>query len=202
MVIEVAIKTMLEKGAIIIDPADIATAQEIKDSPNIMTVLTYEFKHNLNTYLKTRVPDLACPNDLVVTNLAEIITFNLENPDKEMRYFGQEIFETSQARGSLDEPEYLVALVNNQRLGGVEGIDAIMAKYNLDALIAPTGQPAWPIDLLNRDHITGVSPTPAALVGYPIVTVPAGFAFELPVGISFFRRCLQRTHTHKARLCF
>ncbi len=184
-VMEAAIETMRQQGAIIVDPADIATAQEIKDSPDVWTVLRYEFKHDLNAYLATRRPDPAHPEGPVLTSLAEIISFNLENPGREMRYFGQEIFEQAEATHGLEDEAYRLALVNNRRRGGRDGIDATLAKYQLDALIAPTGQPAWPIDLLNGDHITTVSSTPAALVGYPIVTIPAGFVAGLPVGMSF-----------------
>ncbi len=185
---ETAIETMRVQGAIIVDPADIATAQEIKDSPDVWMVLSYEFKHGLNVYLATRRPDPDHPEGQVLTSLAEIITFNLENPELEMRYFGQEIFEQAEARGGLDDPAYRLALANNRRRAGRDGLDATLAKYRLDALIAPTGQPAWPIDLLNGDHITTVSSTPAALAGYPIVTVPAGLVCGLPVGISFIGR--------------
>lgn len=184
-VVEKAIKKMRELGAIIIDPANIVTAQEIKDSADVMTVLTYEFKHDLKAYLATRVPDLAHPEGKVLKSLAEIIAFNTQNQDRELLYFGQDIFEMAEARGNLSDNKYLTALANNRRQGGLNGIDATIAKYHLDALIAPTGQPAWPVDLLNGDHITGVSSLPAAIVGYPIVTVPAGLVFGLPVGISF-----------------
>ncbi len=187
-VIEAAVQTLRELGAIIIDPANIATAQEIKDSPDAMTVLSYEFKHDLKAYLATREPDPAHPEAQPLHKLAEIIEFNIKHAGQEMRYFGQEIFETSEARGPLTEQKYLKALANNRRRGGEAGIDAVMTEYKLDALIAPTGQPAWPVDLLNGDPATVVSSTPAALVGYPIITVPAGFVFGLPVGLSFIGR--------------
>jgi amidase len=184
-VIETAISAMREQGAVIIDPADIPTAQEIKDSPDGMTVLTYEFKHDLEAYLATRRPDPAHPGSNFLRSLAEIIAFNEAHFSQEMLYFGQEIFETAAARGPLTEAAYLSALANNRRRAGRNGIDAVMSKHRLDALVAPTGQPAWPTDLLNGDHTTGVSSTPAGLVGYPIVTVPAGFVSGLPVGVSF-----------------
>lgn len=184
-IIEAAIETMRKLGAIIVDPADIATAQEIKDTKDVMTVLTYEFKHDLNAYLATRIPDPAHPEGQVLNSLAEVIAFNLENRRQELLYFGQEILEMSEARGGLAEEEYITALANNRRRGGEQGIDAVMAKHKLAALIAPTAQPAWPIDLINGDHISGVSSSPAAIVGYPIVTVPAGLVFGLPVGLSF-----------------
>lgn len=187
-VMEAAIRVLLDQGAVIVDPADIATAQEIKESQDVWTVLSYEFKHGLNAYLSTRIPDPTYPVGPVPTSLAGIIAFNKANPGREMVYFGQEIFEQAQARGGLEEEPYRQALANNRRRGGRDGIDLTLEKYQLDALVAPTGQPAWPLDLLNGDHITTVSSTPAALAGYPIVTVPAGFVCGLPVGISFMGR--------------
>ncbi len=184
-VMDAAIRAMRERGAIIVDPADITTAQEIKESQDVWTVLRYEFKHGLNAYLSTRIEDPAHPEGRVLTSLAEIIAFNSANRDREMPYFGQDIFEQAGATGGLNAEAYRQALANNRRRGGRDGIDAALAKYKLAALIAPTGQPAWPIDLLNGDPVTTVSSTPAALVGYPIVTVPAGSVGGLPVGISF-----------------
>ncbi len=102
-----------------------------------------------------------------------------------MPYFGQEMLEISQDCGPLTSEAYLEALENGRRRGGEDGIDAVMKAHQLDALIAPTGNPAWPTDLLNGDHISGSSSAPAAIVGYPIVTLPAGFVHGLPVGISF-----------------
>ena len=187
-VMEAVIRVLRDQGAVIVDPADIVTAQEIKESQDAWTVLTYEFKHGLNAYLSTRIPDPIYPEGPVPVSLAGIIAFNKANPGREMAYFGQEIFEEAQARGGLEEEPYRQALANNRRRGGRDGIDSTLEKYQLDALVAPTGQPAWPLDLLNGDHIMTVSSTPAALAGYPIVTVPAGFVGGLPVGISFMGR--------------
>src|SRR5207248_9686169 len=91
-------------------------------------------------------------------------------------------------KGPLTEKEYLEALAKNQQLSRKEGIDAVMDKFQLDALIAPTGNPAWDTDLVNGDHVTGGSSTAAAVAGYPNINVPAGEVFGLPVGISFFGR--------------
>jgi len=183
-----AIEVMKSLGATVLDPLDIPTAEEIKDSKDEFTVLTYEFKANLNAYLNTRIADPAHPEGSVVRNLAEVIQFNLDHPDLELPYFGQEILEMSQAKGPITDEEYLTALANNKRLGGKDGIDAVMDEHNLDALIAPTGQPAWPTDLVNGDHFCGASATPAAIAGYPLITLPAGFVFDLPVGITFMGR--------------
>jgi amidase len=157
----------------------------MKESKDETTVLTYDFKNDLNAYLESRVPDPNYPGAKILRSLEEIMEFNKENSDRELPYFGQEIMEVSQERGPLTEETYLTALANNRRRGGKEGIDAVLAEHNLDALIAPTGQPSWPIDLVNGDHFGGASSSPAAVVGYPLVTVPAGYVYGLPVGLTF-----------------
>jgi len=123
-----------------------------------------------------------------VHTLEEIIEFNEHNREKEMPYFGQDTFIKAQAKGPLTEKAYLDALEKDHRLTRKEGIDAVMEKFQLDALVAPTGGPAFLTDLVDGDHDTGGSSTPAAVAGYPNITVPAGFIFGLPVGISFFGR--------------
>src|SRR5436853_4376896 len=172
-----AIDVMKRLGAEIIDPADIETAGKFDDSE--MEVLLYEFKADLNAYLATlgeRAP---------VHSLKEIIAFNEKNADKEMPYFGQEIMLKAEAKGGLTDPAYRKALAKNLRMSRTDGIDAVMTKYKLDALVAPTGGPSWKTDLLNGDHFTGGFSTPTAVAGYPHITVPAGFIYGLPVGISF-----------------
>jgi amidase len=121
-----------------------------------------------------------------VHSLADIIAFNDSHREREMPYFGQDLMIKAQARGPLSSQEYLDALEKDHRMARTEGIDAVMAKYRLDALVAPTGGPAWCTDLINGDHDPGGSSTPAAVAGYPNINVPAGYAFGLPVGISFF----------------
>jgi len=123
-----------------------------------------------------------------VHSLKDIIEFNDRNREKELLYFGQETMIASDKRGPLTDKAYEDALAKNHRLARAEGIDAVMDKHNLDALIAPTGGPAWLTDLVNGDHDTGGSSSPAAVAGYPNINVPAGFVFGLPVGISFFGR--------------
>jgi amidase len=175
-----AIDVMKRLGAEIIDPADIPTAGKFDDSE--FEVLLYEFKADLNAYLATlgeRAP---------VHSLKEIIAFNEKNADKEMPYFGQEIMLKAEAKGPLTDTAYRKALAKNQRMSRTDGIDAVMTKSKLDALIAPTGGPSWKTDLLNGDHFTGGFSTPTAVAGYPHITVPAGFIFGLPVGISFAGR--------------
>jgi len=178
---EAAIAAMRQAGAIIIDPADIPTAQEISSDPSEFEVLLYEFKADLNAYLATRT-------GLEVHTLADLIAFNEAHAAQEMKYFGQEIFLLAEAKGPLTDPAYLAALERSHQLSRQDGIDAVMNQYQLDALVAPTGSPAWPTDLINGDHFLGASSSPAAMAGYPIINVPAGFTFGLPVGISFFGR--------------
>ena len=120
--------------------------------------------------------------------LKALIEFNEKNRDKEMPYFGQEIFTKAEAKGPLTDAAYLKALRTNKSLSQAQGIDAVMIKHKLDAIVAPTGGPAWTTDLLNGDHFTGGSSTPAAVAGYPNVQVPAGYVYGLPVGISFYGR--------------
>jgi amidase len=172
------IEAMKREGAVIIDPANIATAGKFDDSE--FEVLLYEFKADLNRYLAS------LGGKAPVRSLREIIEFNEKNKDREMPYFGQEILTRAEAKGPLTSRAYLSALAKNHRLSRTLGIDAVMSKYKLDAIVAPTGSPPWPTDLINGDHFTGGSSTPAAVAGYPAITVPAGYIFGLPTGISFF----------------
>jgi amidase len=169
-----------KQGATIVDPAEIESFG--KTGENEMLVLLYELKADLNAYLARRGPDAP------VHSLEEVIKFNESNREKEMPYFGQDMFIKAEAKGALTSKEYLDALENNLRLARKEGIDATMDKFNLDALVAPTGGPAWLTDLVNGDNYVGGSANAAAVAGYPSISVPAGFVFGLPVGISFFGR--------------
>lgn len=175
---EQAIQAMRDAGATIIDPADIPTINEITTGPTELTVLLYDFKHDLNAYLAAR-------NDPDIRTLADLIAFNEENAEQELRWFGQELFLMAQEKGELTDPEYIEALETNHRLGRTEGIDAVLQAHQLDAIVAPTGSPAWTTDLVNGDHFLGASSSPAAIAGYPLISVPMGFAFGLPVGITF-----------------
>jgi amidase len=179
-VINEAIDAMKAQGAVIVDPANIETAGKFDDSE--YDVLLYEFKADLNSYLASLGPKAP------VRTLQEIIAFNDQHKDQEMPWFGQEIMIQAQAKGPLTEKKYLDELANNLKMSRTDGIDATMTKYNLDAIVAPTGGPAWVTDLINGDHFSGASSTPAAVAGYPNINVPAGFSHELPIGISFFGR--------------
>ena len=176
-VMEDAIAAMKSAGAVIVDPANIATAGKFDDAE--FEVLLYEFKADLNAYLAALGP--SAPHK----NLAALIAFNEQNREREMPYFGQEIFIQAQAKGPLTTPAYRTARAKCVRMSRAQGIDATLAKHRLAAIVAPTGGPAWPTDLLNGDHFTGGSSTPAAVAGYPNVTVPAGYIHGLPVGVSF-----------------
>jgi amidase len=169
-----------KRGAIIVDPADIPTAGKFDDSE--LEVLLYEFKADLNSYLASLGP--AAP----VKSLKEVIDFNEQYRDREMPYFGQDLFLRAQAKGPLTEKAYRDALAKNHKLSRKEGIDFVMDKNKLDALIAPTGGPGWTTDWINGDHFTGGYSTASAVAGYPHITVPAGYVFGMPVGISFFGR--------------
>src|SRR5262249_51999359 len=143
-------------------------------------VLLYEFKADLNSYLA------AAGQSVPVKSLQDLIEFNDKNKDKELQYFGQDRFLAAQAKGSLSRPEYLAALEQNRKMAREQGIDAIAVRQSLDAIIAPTNGPSWVTDLVNGDHFTGGSSSPAAVAGYPSITVPCGFVRNLPIGISFF----------------
>jgi amidase len=174
---ETALAAMKDAGAELIDPADIPNLGDYDDGE--FTVLLYEFKADLNTYLAGLGPKAR------VKSLADAIRFNEEHRVRTMPYFGQEIFHMAQEKGALTERAYRDALARNRRLAREKGIDQVMTRHRLDALVAPTGHPVWPIDLVNGDHFLGASSTAPAVAGYPNITVPAGFAFGLPVGVSF-----------------
>jgi amidase len=166
-------------GAVIIDPADLESHGKFDETE--LLVLLYELKADLNRYLASR-------KDPEAKTLADVIAFNEKNKAREMPYFGQDLFQKAQAKGPLSDKDYTVALAANQALSRQHGIDGVMDKFHLDALVAPSGAPAWVTDLANGDHDVGGSSNAAAVAGYPNITVPAGFAFGLPVGISFFGR--------------
>lgn len=172
------IDEMKRLGAVIVDPAEIPTAGTFDDSE--LEVLLYEFKAGLNAYLAN------LGRNAPVHSLKEIIEFNEKNREKEMPYFGQETLIKAEAKGPLTEKAYRKALEKNRKLSREKGIDFVLRKNTLDALVAPTGGPAWPTDWINGDHFTGGYSTASAVAGYPHITVPAGYVRGLPVGISFF----------------
>lgn len=183
---------MKRAGAEIVDPADLPSHGKFDDTE--FTVLLYELKADLNAYLAARPGAPA--------SLKEIIDFNEKNKEKEMPYFGQDVFLKAEAKGPLTSKEYTDALEANHRLARNEGIDTVMDQFKLDAILAPTGCPAWVTDLVNGDHAPGGSSNAAAVAGYPDITVPAGFVFGLPVGISFFGRAWSEPTLFKIAYAF
>ena len=178
--IDSALAVMKAQGAVIIDPADIPTVGRLEECE--FEVLLYEFKADLNAYLGN------LGSSASVHSLKELIAFNEREKDREMPFFGQEILLMAEKKGPLTTPAYRRALTACRTRARTAGIDAVMIRLRLDAIVAPTGSPAWPTDLLNGDHFVGASSTASAVAGYPIVTVPAGFTHGLPVGVSFIGR--------------
>ncbi len=179
-----ALETLRAQGAELFDPIHLTTDGNYLEGDEF-TVLLYEFKHTLAAYLATRVAEAgygAPPR-----TLADLIVFNERERDKELRYFDQEVFLLAEAKGSLEDSAYLEALARS-RDGTRTAINTIMDEHRLDALVAPTQQPAWTTDLLNGDRHAGGSSSPAARAGFPLITVPAGDAFGLPVGLTFMGR--------------
>jgi len=177
---EEALAEMKRRGATIVDPADVPNVKELGEPE--YEVLLYEFKAGLEAYFGSLGPKAN------VKTLADAIAFNERNREREMPYFGQEIFLKAQEKGDLKTPAYREALEKCRRLSREEGLDAILEQHKLDALVAPTGAPAWVIDPVSGDHFIGGNSTPAAVAGYPSVSVPMGFVFGLPVGLSFIGR--------------
>ncbi len=194
-VFEEAIRALRDAGAEVIDPADIPTVDDERMGASEVVVMQTEFKHGIAAYLATRtVVEAELPQP---RSLADLIRFNEDHAERELVHFGQERFERSQASGPLDGKAYVEALATGKRLAGAAGLDVALDEYGLDALIAPTGGPAWPLDPETGDTFHGGSSRCAAVAGYPLVTAPAGFVPResesgagagLPVGLSFMGR--------------
>ena len=176
---EEALAVLRDRGAIIVDPIDLAASGALRRAET--EVLFYEFKAGLNDYLS----NLRNPP---IRSLAELIAFNERNAAEELAWFGQERLIAAESKGPLSSMEYRRAHATARRLSRAAGIDRVMDSGDLDAILAPTGGPAWVTDLVNGDHFGGSSSQFAAAAGYPNVTVPAGFVHGLPVGVSFFGR--------------
>jgi amidase len=176
---EAAIADLSRLGATVVDPTDIPDMDQVGDPE--FTVLLCEFKDDIAAYLsELRHTDMR--------TLADLIAFNEANADRELRWFGQEIFLLSEATGGTADPAYADALATSKRLAQ-NGIDQTMDRHDLDAIFSLTASPPWTTDLVNGDHFLTGSSTPAAVAGYPNITVPAGFSFgELPVGVNFIGR--------------
>ncbi|NOR82489.1 MAG: amidase [Ardenticatenales bacterium] len=182
-ILEACIKEIERLGATVVDPAAVKGVKELEEPE--FEVLLFEFKADLNAYLAGLGPDAP------VHSLAEIIEFNERNRDAVMPHFGQEIMLMAQEKGPLTSAEYLKALEECRRLSQCEGIDATLQEHQLDAIVAPSGGPVWLTDWVTGDHYTGGSSAPAAVAGYPSITVPAGYVSGLPVGISFLGGAFQ-----------
>jgi amidase len=178
-VIEQAIARLRQLGAEVIDDAGLP-AVSYGDAE--LSVLLYELKQDLGAWLQTFVPHAK------VQSLADVIAFNKAHKAQEMPWFGQELFERAQALGGLDSPAYREALAACVKGARTEGLDRVFEQHRLDALIAPTGGPAWLTDPIAGDHVGASFSTPAAVAGYPHLTVPAGFVRGLPLGLSFVGR--------------
>jgi amidase len=176
-VFDAAVEELRRLDAVVIDPVDIGQVSKL-DAPDL-EVMLYELKADLTAYLATR------PGS-PVKNLDDLVRFNREHAAEELRYFGQELFEQAAKKGALDSPGYIEAASMCRRLSRDEGIDPALRNHRLDVLVAPTGGAAWLTDLVNGDLYTGSSASPAAIAGYPSITVPAGALHGLPIGISFF----------------
>ena len=180
IIAEAALEALKAHGAELVDSLELQSSPELEKAE--LEVLRYEMKADMNAYLASLGPHAP------VHTLQEIIDFNSRHADQELRWFGQEELIKSQAKGPLSDPAYQKARATCLRLARQEGIDGVMDKHNLDAILAPTTGPAHVTDWVLGDHDVGGSTTFAAVAGYPSITVPAGFVFGLPVGISFFGR--------------
>jgi len=177
-ILEESLVALTDAGAELVDPIEMPSIGEVGEHE--YDVLLYEFKDGIAKYLGGRGADTR------VRTLADLIQFNLENRELEMPYFEQEVFDKAEAKGPLSDAAYLEARAHCIRLTREEGIDRVVAEHRLDAIVGPTGGPAWVTDLVNGDHFGGGSSRAAAVSGYPAVTVPAGFVHGLPVGLTFF----------------
>jgi amidase len=176
--VETAIAVLKQRGVEVVDPVELPAWPSGADDPEL-PVLLYELKADLNNYLLTA--------NAQVTSLADVIAFNKAHADKEMPYFDQELFEKAQALGPLTDDAYIKARAKCLELAR-GGIDGVMDTHKLDALVAPTMAPAWPNDLVLGDHGLSGSSQPAAVAGYPAITVPVGFVRGLPIGMSLWGR--------------
>jgi amidase len=179
-VMDRALETMKQQGAVLVDPADIPSLGRFGESE--YELMLYEIKAGLNAYLA------GLSSSVAVRTMKDVIDFNEKNSESELKWFGQEHFLKAQEKGPLTDKKYTDAVEKCRRLSRTEGIDAIMDKERLDVLVAPTGGMAGKTDLIYGDHGAGGTSSMAAMAGYPNITVPAGEVYGLPLGMSFFGR--------------
>jgi len=172
-----ALATLKAQGAVLVDPVELKHTEKLEEAE--LEVLLHELKAGLRTWFAEFAPGAP------VATLKELIAWNELHRANEMPWFGQELFEKAESRGALTSKKYLNALARCRRYARDEGIDAVLVEHELDALVAPTSSPAWMTDLVNGDHHTDCFSSPAAVAGYPHLTVPAGLVHGLPVGLSF-----------------
>jgi amidase len=175
-----ALDTMRSAGATVVEVPEVEAWRRMGGPSG--RLMRFEFKADLNAYLAGLGPGAP------VKTLEDIIAFNEANADRELPYFQQEIMYQAQELGPLTDPAYQEALAEAMRLSRAEGIDAVMGEHQLNAIVAPTGSPAWTTDVINGDRYHMGSSSPAAISGYPNITVPMGFFSELPVNISIWGR--------------
>jgi amidase len=181
---EISLETMKQAGAQLIDPVEITGRREMGE--HSFQIMLYEFKADLNAYLRS------LGDRTRVKSLSEVIAFNEKNREREMPHFGQDLFLKAEEKGPLSSPEYLESLEKSRALAR-KSIDDVLTRHRVDVVVAPAGGPAWLIDWVNGDHFMGGSSSPAAIAGYPNITVPMGFVKGLPVGISFFGEAWSET---------
>lgn len=179
-VFEEALAALAEAGAELVDPVVMPSLEEFSTNPDQLLVMLWELKPGIAEYIEGYV-DPAFP----IRTLADVVAFNEAHPDEELLWFGQEFLIQSVEMSDLDDPEYAASVARMQGWGRETGIDAVLAEYDIDAIISPTGQPAYKIDLITGDNWKGASSTASAIAGYPIVSVPAGSRFGLPMNLSF-----------------
>lgn len=176
-VIERELEVLRQCGATLVDVAEVPNASKL--GTHEYEVLLHELKADMAAYLQAFAPGAP------MKTLADLVAFNAKHRDRELKYFDQEHFHRALAKGDLASKEYLDALTTGRRLARGEGLDKVLNEHRLDALVAPSGGPAWLTDFIRGDNAGGGFTTPAAVAGYPHITVPAGFVQGLPVGISF-----------------
>jgi len=189
-----AIANMAYLGATAVDPVEVQNVDELLH--NEMEVLLYEFKASINIYLASH------DHPAGMSCLSDIISYNEENSSAVMKYFGQELFIMAEEKGDLDSKSYLEAKTENMRLAGEEGLNLALQQHKLDALVVPTGGLPWVVDVLNGDCSSGHSCRPAAVSGYPSISVPAGYVGGLPVGISFIGQPYQEAELIKLAFAY